>query len=186
MNYGHLLVDDVFKTIGKVADDSNIQCYLIGGFVRDLLLQRPTTDIDVVCLGNGIDLAKQVAEELGVKKVSYFKNFGTAMLSYQDTEIEFVGARKESYRYDSRKPIVENGTLQDDLNRRDFTINALSIRLNKAHFGDLYDPFNGIEDLKNKCIKTPLAPAQTYSDDPLRMLRAIRFATQLKFKIEPD
>ena len=172
MNYGHLLVDDVFKTIGKVADDSNIQCYLIGGFVRDLLLQRPTTDIDVVCLGNGIDLAKQ--------------NFGTAMLSYQDTEIEFVGARKESYRYDSRKPIVENGTLQDDLNRRDFTINALSIRLNKAHFGDLYDPFNGIEDLKNKCIKTPLAPAQTYSDDPLRMLRAIRFATQLKFKIEPD
>ena len=186
MNYGHLLVDDVFKTIGKVADDSNIQCYLIGGFVRDLLLQRSTTDIDVVCLGNGIDLAKQVAEELGVKKVSYFKNFGTAMLSYQDTEIEFVGARKESYRYDSRKPIVENGTLQDDLNRRDFTINALSIRLNKAHFGDLYDPFNGIEDLKNKCIKTPLAPAQTYSDDPLRMLRAIRFATQLKFKIEPD
>ena len=186
MNYGHLLVDDVFKTIGKVADDNNIECYLIGGFVRDLLLQRPTTDIDVVCLGNGIDLAKQVAEELGVKKVSYFKNFGTAMLNYQDTEIEFVGARKESYRYDSRKPIVENGTLQDDLNRRDFTINALSIRLNSAHFGELYDPFNGIEDLKNKCIKTPLAPAQTYSDDPLRMLRAIRFATQLKFKIEPD
>ncbi len=149
-NSAVLLVDDVFKTIGKVADDNNIECYLIGGFVRDLLLQRPTTDIDVVCLGNGIDLAKQVAEELGVKKVSYFKNFGTAMLNYQDTEIEFVGARKESYRYDSRKPIVENGTLQDDLNRRDFTINAMALSLNAHNFGELLDPFNGIEDLQNK------------------------------------
>ncbi|MFN6076903.1 MAG: CCA tRNA nucleotidyltransferase, partial [Fluviicola sp.] len=158
--------------------------YVIGGFVRDLLLDRPSKDIDIVVVGNGLELAEKAAEILRVKKVSYFKNFGTAHFRYKDLDIEFVGARRESYQRDSRKPIVEDGTLDDDQKRRDFTINALAIDLRKESFGNLIDPFNGLSDLENGILRTPLEPAQTYSDDPLRMMRAIRFASQLDFKIE--
>ena len=157
---------------------------MIGGFVRDLILERPSKDIDIVVIGNGLDLAKACADKLRVKKVSVFERFGTAQFVYKDLEVEFVGARKESYRSDSRKPTIENGTLQDDQNRRDFSINALAISLHKDNFGDLIDPFGGMEDIENEIIRTPLEPAKTYSDDPLRMMRAIRFATQLDFKIE--
>ncbi len=172
----------VFSIISKLAGKSNLQVYAIGGFVRDIFLSRPSKDIDIVVLGNGIDFAEQVAAALQVK-LFVFKNFGTAMLRYHDVEIEFVGARKESYRTDSRKPIVENGTLDDDQKRRDFTINALAISLHPDNFGQLIDPFGGIIDLENKLIRTPLDPAETFSDDPLRMMRAVRFATQLNFEI---
>jgi len=173
----------IFKVLAETAEKSNTEIYVIGGFVRDLYLNRPSKDIDVVVLGNGIAFAEKVGQRLKTN-VAVFKNFGTAMLKTADLEVEFVGARKESYRADSRKPIVENGTLEDDQLRRDFTINALAISLNKANYGDVVDPFNGLEDLENKLIRTPLDPIVTFSDDPLRMMRAIRFATQLNFKID--
>ncbi len=175
----------VFSVISKLAAEQNVQAYAIGGYVRDIFLNRPSKDIDIVILGNGIAFAEAVAAKLNVK-VSVFKNFGTAMLRYQDVEVEFVGARKESYRSDSRKPIVENGTLEDDQKRRDFTINALAIALHSSQFGELIDPFEGIADLEAKLIRTPLNPVETFSDDPLRMMRAIRFASQLDFKIDDE
>jgi poly(A) polymerase len=180
------LQSPVFKTISKVADQYDKEAYVIGGFVRDLYLDRPTTDIDVVVVGSGIALAEAVARELGGLKVSVFKNFGTAMFKYRGMDIEFVGARRESYQRNSRKPIVEDGTLEDDQNRRDFTINALALSLNEKTFGHLVDPFDGIKDLEAGIIRTPLDPMVTFSDDPLRMLRAIRFATQLNFRIEEN
>jgi uncharacterized domain HDIG len=177
----------IFSLIGEAADSIGLETYVIGGFVRDLFLRRPSKDIDVVCVGSGIDLAKEVAGRLGKKAhLSYFKNFGTAQVKYKDIEVEFVGARKESYSRDSRNPVVEDGTLQDDLNRRDFTINAMAIRLNKEYFGEIIDPFNGLGDLDKYTIQTPLDPDITFSDDPLRMMRAIRFASQLGFFIEAD
>ncbi len=177
----------VFQLISETAEEMQKPVYVIGGFVRDLLLNQPSKDIDIVVLGSGIELAKKVAEKIGKHtKAKYFKNFGTAMLRYKDWQIEFVGARKESYRKDSRKPIVEDGTLEDDQKRRDFTINALAINLQKEKYGELIDPFNGIDDLKNKIIRTPLNPDITFSDDPLRMMRAIRFATRLNFFIDTD
>ena len=180
-----ILNNKIFKTISKAADQLNQQTYVIGGFVRDLYLQRPSNDIDVVTLGSGIELAVSVTENLSPKpRLTVFKNFGTAHFRYRNFEVEFVGARKESYRRDSRKPIVENGSLEDDQNRRDFTINALAISLNQGNFGLLVDPFNGLEDLEKKIIRTPLDPSITFSDDPLRMMRAIRFSTQLGFEIE--
>ena len=175
----------IFQVISEVVSENNLQCFVIGGYVRDLLLQRPSKDIDIVVVGSGIDLAKTLARRLGRKgKISVYRNFGAAMLRYDDLEIEFVGARKESYRADSRKPSVEDGSLEDDQNRRDFTINALAISLNRETFGELLDPFNGLTDLKRKIIRTPMDPDITYSDDPLRMMRAIRFSTQLGFNIE--
>ncbi|AUC75603.1 CCA tRNA nucleotidyltransferase [Olleya sp. Bg11-27] len=186
MNYKAALQNPVFKIISQASKNLNLDSYVIGGFVRDYILERgDAKDIDVVAIGSGIELAREVSKLLPNKpKVQVFKTYGTAMLRYNDVEIEFVGARKESYNEDSRNPIVENGTLQDDQNRRDFTINALAINLSESNFGDLLDPFNGVEDLGNKIIKTPLNPDITYSDDPLRMMRAIRFATQLDFIIE--
>ena len=186
MNYKDALKHNIFKIISQSAKELDLDCYVIGGFVRDFLLNRGLPkDIDIVAIGNGIKLAKQVSKNLPNKpKVQVFKTYGTAMLRYDDIEIEFVGARKESYSEDSRNPVVENGSLQDDQNRRDFTINALALNLNEKKFGDLLDPFNGIQDLQNKIIRTPLDPNITYSDDPLRMMRAIRFSTQLDFKIE--
>lgn len=184
-NFQDAIQNPIFKTIAEAAAALHVDCYVIGGFVRDYLLQRGAAkDIDIVVLGSGIDLAKQIASLLpGKPKVAVFKNFGTAMLKYEGIELEFVGARKESYTRDSRKPVVENGTLEDDQNRRDFTINALALSLNESNFGDLVDPFNGVSDLEKKVIRTPLQPEITYSDDPLRMMRAIRFATQLNFEI---
>jgi poly(A) polymerase len=173
------------QLIKSIADNLNITCFLVGGCVRDLLLQRQIKDIDIVVIGSGIELANAVKEKLGETcSLSIFKNFGTAQLKFEEIEIEFVGARKESYQRDSRKPIVENGSLQDDQNRRDFTINAMALGLSENEFGRLLDPFNGINHLKEKIIQTPLDPNITYSDDPLRMMRAIRFATQLGFSIE--
>ncbi len=176
----------IFRNVAEVADEINQETYVVGGFVRDYLLNRgQKKDIDFVTVGNGILLAKELANKLGhTSQVSVFKRFGTAMFKYKDTDLEFVGARKESYSEDSRKPHVEDGTLEDDQKRRDFTINTLAISMNKENFGELIDPFNGVEDLNNKIIKTPLEPNVTYSDDPLRMMRAIRFAAQLDFEIE--
>ncbi len=183
----HLLPDYIFEHIRRSAKSLNIEAYAIGGFARDILLKRPCKDIDIVCLGSGIELATAIGQSFHPPlHVSVFKNFGTAMLKIDDWEIEFVGARKESYRRESRKPIVENGSLNDDQNRRDFTINAMSISLNDKNFGELIDPFDGLTDLKSKIIKTPLDPEITFDDDPLRMMRAIRFASQLNFDIDPD
>lgn len=187
MNLSSSLVHPVFKTVGHVADVANVQAFVVGGYVRDILLKRESKDIDFVCVGSGIELAENVAKALGPKvRVNVYKNFGTAQISLEDLDLEFVGARKESYRMESRKPIVEDGTLDDDQKRRDFTINALAISLNEKSFGELIDPFDGVTDLKNKLIKTPLDPAITFSDDPLRMMRAIRFASQLNFDIDAD
>lgn len=177
----------VFKTISGVADENGRECYVIGGFVRDIFLHRPSKDIDIVVVGSGIELAEKVAVELGKKaKLTVFKNFGTAQIKFKDIEIEFVGARKESYTRNSRKPVVEDGTLEDDQNRRDFTINALALCLNKNRFGELVDPFNGMIDLENFVLRTPLDPDITFSDDPLRMMRGIRFSAQLRFFLESN
>ena len=188
MNYKNALKNPIFKIINKAAQELHLESYVIGGFVRDILLKRDfKKDIDIVAVGSGIELALKVSELLPKNpKVQVFKNYGTAMLRYKEIDIEFVGARKESYLQESRNPVVENGTLQDDQNRRDFTINALAFSLNTNNYGDLIDPFNGLKDLQNKIIKTPLNPDITYSDDPLRMLRGIRFATQLQFTIEEN
>jgi poly(A) polymerase len=183
-NYASDLKHPVFKVASLIAREQNLQAFVIGGFVRDLIMGRPSKDIDIVVLGNGLEMAQACAKSLRVKKVSTFENFGTAHFRYKDLDVEFVGARKESYSHDSRKPVVENGTLQDDQNRRDFTINAMALSLHPDNFGDLIDPFGGMEDLEKGIIRTPLDPDMTYSDDPLRMMRAIRFATQLDFKIE--
>ncbi len=182
-----ILQDEPFVTLSKVADQQGVQTRLIGGFVRDTLLKRPCKDIDIVCLGDGIALAEAVAASLDTQvEVIVFKNFGTAMLKWKDWEIEFVGARKESYRGESRKPEVQEGTMEEDQLRRDFTINALSVGIGKADNGVLYDPFNGLADLKSKILRTPTDPLITFNDDPLRMMRAIRFASQLNFDIEHD
>lgn len=182
----HLEGDQLFTTVAKAAERLGFPAFIVGGYVRDLILKRPNKDIDFVCLGSGIRLAEEVARELGHLPVTVFKNFGTAMIKLEDRELEFVGARKESYREDSRKPVVEDGTLEEDQQRRDFTINAMAISLQADIYGQLIDPFGGVQHLHDKLIKTPLNPALTFSDDPLRMLRAIRFATQLNFDIEAD
>jgi poly(A) polymerase len=182
----HLAEDSIFKTISEAGSKLGFPTFVVGGYVRDLILDRPNKDLDFVCLGSGIKLAQQVAQDLGGLQVTVFKNFGTAMIKLGDRELEFVGARKESYREDSRKPLVEDGTLEEDQLRRDFTINAMAISLEKDNFGALVDPFGGVEHLKEKLIKTPLNPDITFSDDPLRMMRAIRFASQLNFDIDAD
>jgi len=187
MNFAENINNEMFKTIADVAEKSNTSVYVIGGFVRDILLNRASKDVDFVVVGSGISFAQKVAAAFGHGvSARYFKNFGTAMVKYGEWDLEFVGARKESYRKESRKPIVENGSLSDDQKRRDFTINAMSISLRKKDYGKLYDPFNGVEDLENLIIRTPLDPDITFSDDPLRMMRAIRFATQLGFDIEQN
>lgn len=178
---------DIFRLISQTADEMNLECYLIGGYVRDFFLYRRSNDIDVVTVGKGIELAEAVAKRLGRNtRINVFKTFGTAQIKYKNYDIEFVGARKESYRLDSRKPVVEDGTLEDDQKRRDFTINAMAFCLNKERYGELIDPFNGMQDLKDLIIRTPLDPDITFSDDPLRMMRAIRFASQLGFDLYPD
>lgn len=187
MDLSSALSNPVFQVVGSVADKLSLEAYVVGGFVRDILLKRPSKDADFLCVGSGIELAQAVARELGPRvKVSIFKNFGTAQIVFGDQNLEFVGARKESYRSESRKPAVEDGTLDDDLKRRDFTINAMAIALNKTTFGTLIDIFAGVSDLQKKVIRTPLDPVTTFSDDPLRMMRAVRFASQLNFDIEAD
>lgn len=182
-----ILDKDIFHKISEAADSLQLECYVVGGYVRDLFLERPSNDIDVVVVGSGIQVASELKKMLGKKAhLSMFRNFGTAQVKYKDTEVEFVGARKESYQHDSRKPIVEDGTLEDDQNRRDFTINALAVCLNKDRFGELVDPFDGVYDMEDDIIATPLDPDVTFSDDPLRMMRCVRFATQLNFQIEPE
>ncbi|MCM1108869.1 MAG: CCA tRNA nucleotidyltransferase [Clostridium sp.] len=183
-----LLDKPVFHQIGETADELGMECYVVGGYVRDLFLERPSKDIDVVVVGSGIALAEALGKRLGRGKahLSVYRNFGTAQLRYQHTEVEIVGARRESYSHDSRKPVVEDGTLEDDQNRRDFTINALAVCLNKDRFGELVDPFDGVWDMEDRIIRTPLDPDITFSDDPLRMMRCIRFATQLNFFIEDE
>ncbi len=186
MNYSsELNKNPIFEVVAEESAHLNVEAYVIGGWVRDLVLKRPSKDVDFVCVGSGIALATAVAKKLDTK-VTVFKNFGTAMIREGGWELEFVGARKESYRDHSRKPLVEDGTLEDDQNRRDFTINAMGISLNAQNYGELVDPFNGFDHLKHKIIKTPLAPGVTFSDDPLRMMRAIRFASQLSFDIDAD
>jgi poly(A) polymerase len=178
---------EIFRLISETAKELNYPAFLVGGYVRDRLLARPSKDIDIVCVGSGIRLAQNVASRLRpIPRVVVYKRFGTAMLKHGDLEVEFVGARKESYRSDSRKPTVEEGTLEDDQNRRDFTINALAVSLNEEDYGSIIDPFHGLEHLEEKLIKTPLEPGKTFSDDPLRMMRAVRFATQLDFWIDPE
>ena len=185
MNYSDKLQAPVFSILSDIADEMGKESYVIGGYVRDLFLHRPSKDIDVVVVGSGIEMAQAFAKKLGKHAhLSVFKNFGTAQVKYKDLEVEFVGARRESYRHDSRNPIVEDGTLEDDQNRRDFTINALALCLNKDRFGELVDPFGGMEDMENLIIRTPLDPDITFSDDPLRMMRGIRFASQLGFYLE--
>lgn len=187
MNFSaHLHSVPVFETVSKAAAKLNLPAFVVGGYVRDLILNRPNKDLDFVALGSGIALANQVAKDLGGLQVVIFQNFGTASIHVDELQLEFVGARKESYRTESRKPIVEDGTLEDDQNRRDFSINAMAISLNKENYGELIDPFGGLEHIKKKILKTPLHPDITFSDDPLRMMRAIRFAAQLKFDIEPE
>ncbi len=187
MNLASSLQHNIFEKIGSVADTLQLETYVVGGFVRDIILNRPSKDIDFVCVGSGIKLAQKVADILGPDvPVTIFKSFGTAQIVYNELELEFVGARKESYRNDSRKPIIENGTLEDDQKRRDFTVNALAISLNRASYGELIDPFDGQNDMKRKIIRTPLDPMITLADDPLRMMRAIRFASQLNYDIEAD
>ena len=182
-----LLDKDIFHHISGAADKLGLECYVVGGYVRDLFLERPSNDIDVVVVGSGIQVASELKSVLGKKAhLSVFRNFGTAQVKYKDTEVEFVGARKESYSHDSRKPVVEDGTLEDDQNRRDSTINALAVCLNRERFGELVDPFGGVDDLWDGIIRTPLAPDVTFSDDPLRMMRCVRFATQLNFLIEDE
>lgn len=182
-----ILDKDIFHKISEAVDSLQLECYVVGGYVRDLFLERPSNDIDVVVVGSGIQVASELKKMLGKKAhLSVFRNFGTAQVKYKDTEVEFVGARKESYQHDSRKPIVEDGTLEDDQNRRDFTINALAVCLNKDRFGELVDPFDGVYDMEDGIIATPLDPDVTFSDDPLRMMRCVRFATQLNFQIEPE
>ena len=182
-----ILDQEIFHQISAVADRLGVECYVVGGYVRDIFLERPSDDIDVVVVGSGIEVASALKKKLGRKAhLSVFRNFGTAQVKFRDMEVEFVGARKESYSHDSRKPVVEDGTLEDDQNRRDFTINAMAICLNKNCFGELVDPFNGIADLQDRIIATPLNPEVTFSDDPLRMMRCIRFATQLNFQIEDE
>lgn len=183
--FQRLETDPIFHEIGDVADELGLDCHLVGGYVRDLFLDRPSKDIDCVVVGSGIDVAEALARRKGAK-VTVFKNFGTAQVSFEGGTVEFVGARRESYQRGSRKPIVEDGTLEDDLNRRDFTINALAIRLNRSGFGELTDRFGGIGDMKKKILTTPLDPDITFQDDPLRMMRCIRFASQLKFQIEDE
>lgn len=186
-DFVRLLDKKIFHLISEAADDLGLECYVVGGYVRDLFLERPSKDIDVVVVGSGIVLAEALGRKLGKgAHVSVFHNFGTAQVKYHGMEVEFVGARKESYSHDSRKPIVEDGTLKDDQNRRDFTINALAVCLNKARFGELVDPFDGVLDMENRLIATPLDPDITFSDDPLRMMRCVRFATQLNFFIEEE
>lgn len=187
MNLSSSLEHPVFKTIGAAGDRLGFPTYVVGGYVRDLILKRSSKDIDFVCVGSGIELAREVSKAMTLRPpVTLFKNFGTAQIHLEEFDLEFVGARKESYRNDSRKPIVEDGTLDDDQKRRDFTINALAISLNADSFGELLDPFDGIGDMKRKIIRTPLDPAITFSDDPLRMMRAVRFASQLNYDIEAD
>ena len=189
-----ILDKPIFRQISASADELGLECYVVGGFVRDIFLERPSNDIDVVVVGSGIEVARQLQKNLGKNPktgrwrahLSVFRNFGTAQVKMGNMEVEFVGARKESYSHDSRKPIVEDGTLEDDQNRRDFTINAMAICLNNARFGELVDPFDGIADMEDRIIATPLDPEITFSDDPLRMMRCIRFATQLNFQIEDD
>ena len=177
----------IFRQLSEVAEEVGVPCYVVGGYVRDIILDRPSKDIDVVVVGSGIAVAERYAKKLGKgAHLAVFRNFGTAQVKYRGMEVEFVGARKESYSHDSRKPVVENGTLEDDQNRRDFTINDIAASLNKANFGDVLDPCGGFEDIKTKTIRTPLDPDITFSDDPLRMMRAIRFATQLQFDIAPE
>jgi len=182
-----LLDKDIFHKISEAADSLGLECYVVGGYVRDLFLERPSNDIDVVVVGSGIRVATELKNLFGKKAhLSVFRNFGTAQVKYRGVEVEFVGARKESYSHDSRKPHVEDGTLEDDQNRRDFTINALAVCLNKERFGELIDPFDGVLDMEDGIIRTPLGPDITFSDDPLRMMRCIRFATQLNFIIDDE
>ncbi|MDD4921691.1 MAG: HD domain-containing protein [Bacteroidales bacterium] len=187
VNLREKLENKVFEIISEAADELQVECYVIGGFVRDIFLKRPSKDIDVVTVGHGIELAKLVSKKLGKNnKVSVFKNFGTAQVHLKELDLEFVGARRESYQRDSRKPIVEDGSLEDDQKRRDFTINALAVCLNKERYGELVDPFEGLEDMRDMLLRTPLDPDITFSDDPLRMMRAVRFACQLDFDIVPE